>query len=325
MSENKKNIASKINEFAATGKPFLFAIDYAIENLVIKFIDEINPDEILFEINSFGNANNLVPKNLGNSFQIFPVTEQQYEAAFNLVVKNINYGNSYLTNLTFPTKVETDLSLRDIFLCSKAKYKLLIEDKFVVFSPEPFVNINNGIISSYPMKGTIDASLPNAEKLLLEDEKELAEHYTIVDLIRNDLSMVASRVRVDQFRYVETIVTNRKTILQTSSKISGLLPDNYVEKLGDILVTLLPAGSITGAPKAKTVEIIRDAENYERGFYTGIFGIFDGRDLDSCVMIRFIENINGELYYKSGGGITSKSNMKSEYQELIDKIYVPSA
>jgi para-aminobenzoate synthetase component 1 len=108
-----------------------------------------------------------------------------------------------------------------------------------------------------------------------------------------------------------------------SSEISGELPLNYYETLGDLIFKLLPAGSISGAPKKKTVEIIRQAEQYDRGFYTGIFGIFDGENLDSGVMIRFIEQTAEGLFYKSGGGITAKSNCSEEYQELIAKIYVP--
>ena len=90
-----------------------------------------------------------------------------------------------------------------------------------------------------------------------------------------------------------------------------------------MLKKMLPAGSVTGAPKNKTVEIIQNAETYERGFYTGIAGFFDGMSLDSCVLIRFIEQRNGKFYFKSGGGITAKSEMKSEYEELKQKIYVP--
>jgi para-aminobenzoate synthetase component 1 len=108
-----------------------------------------------------------------------------------------------------------------------------------------------------------------------------------------------------------------------SSQISGDLPKNYTENIGDILFTLLPAGSISGAPKKKTLEIIAKTENYERGFYTGIFGIFDGKNLDSCVLIRFIENQNGQLVYKSGGGITFMSEAEKEYDEMLKKVYVP--
>jgi para-aminobenzoate synthetase component 1 len=228
-----------------------------------------------------------------------------------------------LLNLTFPTKIKTNYTLEEIFYTSEAKYKLLFENKFVVFSPETFVQIKGSKIFSFPMKGTIDASIENAAEKLLNDPKELAEHNTIVDLIRNDLSIVAKKVRVENFRYIDEVKTFNKTLLQTSSKIIGELERKYNEKLGEIIFSLLPAGSISGAPKKKTVEIIKEAENYDRGYFTGIFGIFDGSNLDSAVMIRFIENINGELYFKSGGGITFMSNPELEYQEMIDKVYVP--
>ncbi|MGB0839612.1 MAG: chorismate-binding protein, partial [Chitinophagales bacterium] len=98
---------------------------------------------------------------------------------------------------------------------------------------------------------------------------------------------------------------------------------NYGDTIGELIMRLLPAGSISGAPKPKTVEIIKTAEGYKRGYYTGIFGYYDNGRLESGVMIRFIEAINGQLYFKSGGGITYDSDPKKEYQELIDKVYVP--
>ena len=116
------------------------------------------------------------------------------------------------------------------------------------------------------MKGTIDASLPDACRLLMDDRKEAAEHATIVDLIRNDLSMVSEQVTVTRYRYCDCLETNKGPILQTSSEICGVLPEDYLSHIGDILFRLLPAGSITGAPKPKTMEIIAEAENYERGF-----------------------------------------------------------
>lgn len=73
----------------------------------------------------------------------------------------------------------------------------------------------------------------------------------------------------------------------------------------------------------KTYEILEKVEDYERDFYTGVFGIFDGKNLDSCVMIRFIEEKESQLYYKSGGGITCDSEASLEYEELLDKVYLP--
>lgn len=252
-----------------------------------------------------------------------PMSLTDYRQAFEIVKRNILAGNSYLANLTCKVPVSTNLTLEDVFRYSKALYRLWLKDKLVCFSPEIFVRIEDGEIKSFPMKGTIDATLPNAEKLLMDDSKETAEHATIVDLIRNDLSMVAEQVRVVRYRYCDRLETNKGPIFQTSSEICGVLPDDYPSHIGDIIFRLLPAGSITGAPKSKTMDIIEEAENYERGFYTGIMGYCDGRTLDSAVMIRFLEQEGENLYYKAGGGITSKSDLQSEYNEMIQKIYVP--
>ena len=199
----------------------------------------------------------------------------------------------------------------------------MLRDKFIVFSPEIFIKIKDGYVYSYPMKGTIDASLPNAESIIMNDPKEAAEHATIVDLIRNDLSIIASDVSVPKYRYIDRIQTNKGVLLQVSSEVRGKLQDNWLNNIGSILFSLLPAGSISGAPKKKTQEIIAEAETYNRGFYTGIMGYFDGENLDSSVMIRFIEKNGNKFFFKSGGGITSRSELNSEYNEMIQKIYVP--
>lgn len=184
-------------------------------------------------------------------WQPFAESFYSYQRSFNIVRQNILAGNSFLTNLTCRTPVDTNLTLKDIYYHSKAIYKLWVKDTFTVFSPEIFVRIHQGKISSYPMKGTIDASIPSAAQLLMNDPKEAAEHATIVDLIRNDLSMVANQVSVSRYRYIDTLQTNQGAILQTSSEIQGVLPENYPEHLGELIFRLLPAGSITGAPKKK--------------------------------------------------------------------------
>ena len=174
------------------------------------------------------------------------------------------------------------------------------------------------------MKGTIDATLPEADSLLREDEKEIAEHYTIVDLLRNDIGIVCDHVQVNRFAYMEKIQTSKGPILQMSSEIEGAISKVYSNRPGELFYQLLPAGSISGAPKQKTLEIIQSVEHIDRGFYTGIMIYFDGRHFDSGVMIRFIEkSSNGTFNYKSGGGITHKSLVQNEYEEIIKKIYLP--
>ena len=315
---------NRINQFGKKRIPFLFIIDFDMEKPIVLPLNEIDSDEILYSVNGISNINGNNPECAKEiEFKASPVSKERYLTAFNHVQKHIRHGDSFLLNLTMPSKIETNLNLKEIFACSKAKYKLLVKDQFVVFSPEIFIKTIGRKISSFPMKGTMDAALPDAEQKLLNSEKEFAEHYTIVDLIRNDLSMVAKNVKVDRFRFIDKLKTNRGGLLQMSSEISGELPENYHEIIGEILIKMLPAGSISGAPKKKTIEIIREAEQYKRGYYTGIFGIFDGENIDSGVMIRYIEQKPDGLIYKSGGGITAKSNVDEEYQELIDKIYIP--
>ena len=316
-----KTYTEKINELSKRGTPFLFIIDYAAANPLIFPLDKI-PDEIKFSTPGFPDKQKRKPeKEL--SFKKIPSDLNDYKIKFNAVQKEIIHGNSFLVNLTLPTKIDCNWNLEDIYYASSAKYKLLIKNKLIVFSPETFVTIDHGKIATYPMKGTIDATIPNAEQIILSDEKESSEHYTIVDLMRNDLSQIATQIEVENFRYIDRIKTHEKEIIQVSSKITGKLPDNFKNNLGDLLFKLLPAGSISGAPKRKTVEIIQKLEKYDRGFYTGIFGVFDGHSLDSAVMIRYIEETPNGLVYKSGGGITHRSIADQEYAELMDKVYVP--
>ncbi len=325
MHINQSQAIELMNELGLSRVPFLFIIDFEMKKPIVISLNDLKDGDVLFDFDGFRYCHpDYKTSRHTLKFVKHPVSFDQYKCAFDKLSKHFNQGNIFLVNLTFPTNLEMDVDLRDIFYWSHAKYRLLYRNEFVVFSPEIFVKIDDGIISSYPMKGTITASEINAEKKLLLDEKELAEHITIVDLIRNDLSMVAGNVRVEKFRYIDQITTNEGKLLQTSSKISGKLAPDYNKKIGDILFALLPAGSISGAPKPKTLEIIHEVEDYARGYYTGVFGYFDGMKLDSAVMIRFIERSADEkLCYKSGGGITVYSDPVKEYEEMIKKIYVP--
>ncbi|MCX6238587.1 MAG: aminodeoxychorismate synthase component I [Bacteroidia bacterium] len=313
----------KMNHWGKQQKPFIFILDFELKHPIVLPLHEAAENGINFIFNNLKNLDIQNIKKREFTFRKFPVCFPIYKKSFDLILHEIKLGNSFLVNLTFPTSIETDLSLEEIFQRSEAPYKLLFKDKFVVFSPELFIKISDGTISSYPMKGTIDASIPDAETKILNDLKETAEHHTIVDLIRNDLSLVATNVKVKKFRFLDKVKTQDKTLLQVSSEVTGQLPDDYLSHLGDILSKLLPAGSICGAPKKKTLEIISKSEIYDREYYTGVFGIFDGKDLQSAVMIRFIEKSDEKFIFKSGGGITFLSDPEKEYQELIDKVYVP--
>jgi para-aminobenzoate synthetase component 1 len=202
----------RINKLAENRIPFLLIVDFEMRMPVLFPLDELPPDirfstpSIDFpdgipgsrEKSSFATSDEAVASPMRFKFAAEPIPYTRYLSAFNLVREYALMGRTYLTNLTFPTRIRTRLSLGEIYTMSRAKYKLLYGDRFVVFSPEIFVQIRDGQIRSFPMKGTIDADIPGARELVLDDRKEMAEHVTIVDLIRNDLSMHASRVTAGQ-------------------------------------------------------------------------------------------------------------------------------
>ena len=318
---NKKNGFEEIDRLGQSRTPFLFIISYDQNKIFAKALNDLESD-ICYKLESWRNYP-VKKREKAFTFSKYPVTFSNYKKALDSVLEEIRSGNTYLLNLTFKTPIETNYTLKEIFTYARAKFKLYYKDEFICFSPERFVEMEEDTIATYPMKGTIDAKLPHAKERILNNEKEMAEHVMIVDLMRNDLGIIGSEVKVEKFRFVEKIKAGKKELLQVSSKITAKLPENWRDTIGSLLSQLLPAGSITGTPKKSTVKIIDEVENYERNFYTGVFGVFDGESLRSGVMIRFIEKENNTLYYKSGGGITIDSDAKSEYEELIDKIYLP--
>jgi para-aminobenzoate synthetase component 1 len=253
-----------------------------------------------------------------------PIPYSRYLTAFERVQEEMKKGNTYLLNLTFPTRISTNYNLLQIYHATNALFKLYFRGEFVCFSPERFVKVEGNKISTFPMKGTIDATIPKAKELILNNPKEMAEHLMVVDLLRNDLGMVAREVRVEKFRYVEQIDAGGRPLLQVSSHISARLPDGWEKKWREWFPLLLPAGSISGTPKKRSCEIIREVEGYRRGYYTGVFGVVDEerKRLESGVIIRYVERgEGGELIYKSGGGITIDSDPIAEYRELLQKVY----
>lgn len=313
----------KANDLGRQRVPFIFVIDFERETPQLFTLADAARQTVLFQVKGVKNYSETASNPSTLQMDMKPVDYARYLEAFNRVMVQIQTGNSYLLNLTFPTELQSSHPLSELFYRARAPYKLYFKDQFIVFSPESFVKTDGNYIFSYPMKGTIDAALPDAAKQILENNKELWEHHTIVDLIRNDLAIISKNITVTRFRYISKIRTIRKNILQVSSEIRGELGQNWQDRIGENLIKLLPAGSISGAPKARTVEIIKDVEKIKRGFFTGIFGIFDGKNLDSAVNIRFIERTEGGLQFRSGGGITANSDAKQEYSEMLDKVYVP--
>ena len=312
---------ARIDRLGAGGEDFLFLIAYDRSRILVESLDRLPPG-LLYRLGDWSNYRpHTIPP--APPFRKRPISFSRYREAIEAVQEEIRRGNTYLLNLTFPTPIETALGLEEIFHTAHAPFKLHLPGHFSCFSPEKFITVAHGSVRTFPMKGTIDATLPDAADRILSDGKETAEHVMIVDLMRNDLNRIAADVRVERFRYIDRIRAGERELLQVSSEIVGTLPADWRSRIGTMLRKITPAGSVTGTPKRKTLEIIKQIEGYERGFYTGIFGVCRGEELRSAVLIRFIEKSPTGLIYKSGGGITLESNIYAEYREMIEKIYLP--
>lgn len=332
----RKETIRRMNALGRAEHPFFFVISHDLEhNLLLEPAGAGEGRTAAFELPlgkmELRGEMPVLPERI--RFTPSPCSMSRYAEAFSSVRKHLLRGDSYLLNLCMATPVETNLALRHLFRYARAPYRMLLGRDSrvpdvhgrgcVCFSPEPFVTVRGRTVSTFPMKGTADACTQEARQWLETDEKENRESATIVDLMRNDLSMVASGVQVKRYRYISPVETRGGAILQCSSEISGTLPEDWRSRLGEMMMKLLPAGSVTGAPKEATCRAIAEAEDMERGFYTGVFGFFNGRELDSAVAIRFMEETGEGMAYKSGGGITVMSRMEEEYREAVAKVYVP--
>ena len=188
-------------------------------------------------------------------------------------------------------------------------------------SPETLVKLQNGVLHTFPLAGTRprgktpaeDAAL---EESLLADPKELAEHNMLVDLGRNDLGQLSRFGTVEVERYHEVIRFSH--VMHLGSTVRGELRDGC-DAL-DAVDAILPAGTLSGAPKIRACQLINDLEQNKRGIYGGAIGYIDFTgNLDTCIAIRIAYKKNGKVFIRSGAGIVADSVPEREYQECLNK------
>lgn len=332
---------NSVQKLTVSGIPFICLIDVEQQQPQLWPIQDIDPDQLLFATPLGSNTDHLDQNSQVTTHVSAPVVtitqpvnRSTYHRGFHIIQRGLHRGDSFLANLTYPVEISVTHSLPYLFLSSRAPYRLWWKDHFTVFSPEAFISISpEGTAATFPMKGTITANTPDAQFLLMNDPKESAEHLTVVDLLRNDLGRIGTAVRVIRYRYIDRIISQAGDILQASSEIRADLGNNWRQHMGNMLNDILPAGSISGAPKLRTLQLIAEAEQEPRGYYTGIMGHFDGSRFVSGVMIRFIEQRPGglpstepmsSLRFRAGGGITIYSNEEDEYNELHTKVRFPN-
>ena len=188
-------------------------------------------------------------------------------------------------------------------------------------SPETLVKLENGVLHTYPLAGTRKRGATEAEDLALEkellaDEKECAEHNMLVDLGRNDIGKISEfgSVCVEKYMNIERF----SHVMHIGSTVRGELKKECHEL--DAVDAILPAGTLSGAPKIRACEIINELENNKRGIYGGAIGYVDFTgNLDTCIAIRIAFKKNGKVFVRSGAGIVADSVPKNEFIECINK------
>ena len=188
-------------------------------------------------------------------------------------------------------------------------------------SPETLVKLENGVLHTFPLAGTRPRGKTEQEDMMLEaellaDEKELAEHNMLVDLGRNDLGKISKfgSVEVEKLHSIERY----SHVMHIGSTVRGEIDDKY-DAL-DAVRAVLPAGTLSGAPKIRACQLIGELERNKRGIYGGAIGYIDFTgNLDTCIAIRIAYKKNGKVFVRSGAGIVSDSVAEKEYQECINK------
>ncbi|MCL2277698.1 MAG: chorismate-binding protein, partial [Treponema sp.] len=188
-------------------------------------------------------------------------------------------------------------------------------------SPETLVKLHNGRLFTYPLAGTRKRGETDEEDIALEtellnDEKELAEHNMLVDLGRNDLGKISKFGSVKVEKYLSILRFSH--VMHIGSTVSGEIRE---DKTGlDAINAVLPAGTLSGAPKIRAMQIINEQEKNKRGIYGGAIGYLDFTgNMDTCIAIRIVYRRNNKVFIRSGAGIVADSNPESEYQECVNK------
>lgn len=188
-------------------------------------------------------------------------------------------------------------------------------------SPETLVKLEDGVLHTFPLagsrpRGITDEEDRQLEKELLADEKERSEHNMLVDLGRNDLGKISEFGTVEVEKYMS--IERYSHVMHIGSTVRGQIRHDLCAT--DAVNSVLPAGTLSGAPKIRACEIINELENNKRGIYGGAIGYIDFTgNLDTCISIRIAFKKNGKVFVRSGAGIVADSVPEKEYQECINK------
>ena len=240
----------------------------------------------------------------------------------------IREGDLFQVVLSNRLEAEMEGSLLDVYRVLRTQnpspymfYFTSDEIEIAGASPETLVKLENGVLHTFPLAGTrprgrAEAEDAALERELLADEKERAEHNMLVDLGRNDIGKISALGSVEVERYMEVLRFSH--VMHIGSTVRGQLAEG--RDAVDAIDAILPAGTLSGAPKLRACQIINELENNKRGIYGGAIGYLDFTgNLDTAIAIRLAFAKNGKLFIRSGAGIVADSVPAAEYQECINK------
>ena len=330
-----ENFEKNIIEFTEKNKNNLLIgyISYEVTNTIFSFKKEKTKHPIMqifaFSSYSEGAVNLETPASSYKVYKNFTPTwdEQSYKNAYQKIKEYIELGHIYQINLTHRLEAKSDVPAALLYQktieknqVEKAAYLDCGDFQIISASPELFITIAGNTITTSPIKGTINRSDDPTQdqqnlEILLASEKETAELNMITDLMRNDLSMVAKIGTVKVTKNRETQKCEK--VWHTYSEIKG-----EIEELHPLiaLFRLMPGGSISGCPKKRACEIIKELEPEKRGIYTGtIFHLLPNNTLNANIAIRTIIKEGDTLSLNVGGGIVYDSKEEAEYKETFQK------
>ena len=328
---NHSEFFAMLDEIESLSKTY-YAVGYIRYEAKNLFFDEsYTNDSPLLYFEVFDKYEEYIPKNQ-QSYSLNPIPSisfEEYEYAINTVKNEILNGNTYEVNYTYDWLVafrDEELSLYDYLLSrQKTPYNAFFKNEYdtvLSFSPELFFEIKDRHILTKPMKGTIARGRDYIEdktniEFLKNDIKNRAENVMIVDLLRNDLGRIArtGSVKAEKLFEIET----HKTIHQMTSEVEADLKDDV--SLADVIKAIFPCGSITGAPKISTMNIIDKVENGSRDIYCGAIAYLSPDELVCSVPIRILQRKTGDttFKYRVGGAIVWDSSAQDEWEETITK------
>ncbi|MBD8941237.1 MAG: anthranilate synthase component I [Clostridiales bacterium] len=269
-----------------------------------------------------------IPKGRKTSDYRYLFEEDEYKKKVEITKNHIKEGNIF--QLVLSNRIEADYegslfdTYRTLRTLNPSPYMFYFSSGDIEMagaSPETLVKVTNGEVRTFPLAGTRprgkdDEEDKKLEKELLADEKELSEHNMLVDLGRNDLGKICKYGSVKIEKYME--IQRYSHVMHIGSTVYGKIRDD--KDAVDAIEAVLPAGTLSGAPKIRACKIINKLENNKRGVYGGAIGYLDfSGNMDTCIAIRLAFKKNGKVFIRSGAGIVADSVPENEFKECINK------